>query len=121
MTQLQEALKDNAALSKQITSLQSRLSVSNAKEVKLRESVDKLKGTVLRLSDNAKTMAALKTQIRTLREQLESKLSQYNDLKTALHSKTEKLNRAVRSQKSLLESVDTKSVELSKMDSAVNS
>ena len=121
MTQLQEALKDNAALSKQITSLQSRLSVSNAKEVKLRESVDKLKGTVLRLSDNAKTMAALKTQIRTLREQLESKLSQYNDLKTALHSKTEKLNRAIRSQKSLLESVDTKSVELSKMDSAVNS
>lgn len=121
MKQLQEALKDNAELSKQINDLQSKLSVSNAKEVKLREGIDKLKGTVLRLSNNAKQSVVWKTQSGTLREQLESKSSQYNDLKALLESNKAKLERVNRSHKSLVESINRKDGKISEMNSAVSS
>lgn len=70
---LQESLKREKELKGTVANLQEKLSVSNAKEAKLREELDKYKGAVVSLSDMAKKNKELQSQIDALNEQLAQK------------------------------------------------
>lgn len=70
---LQEALKREKELKNTIAGLQEKLSVSNAKETKLKEELEKYKGAVITLSDKAKAQKELQSQVTALNEQLKQK------------------------------------------------
>jgi chromosome segregation ATPase len=70
---LQEALKREKELKQTIAGLQEKLSVSNAKETKLKEELEKYKGAVITLSDTSKKQKELQSQINALNEQLKQR------------------------------------------------
>lgn len=70
---LQEALKREKELKRTIAGLQEKLSVSNAKETKLKEELEKYKGAVITLSDTSKKQKELQSQINALNEQLKQR------------------------------------------------
>ena len=80
--ELQEALKENKGLADTITSLQEKLSVSYAKEMELKENVDKYSNSIRKLSNDAKQVVSLKAKISSLNEELDSankKISQQDE------------------------------------------
>lgn len=101
--ELQEALKENKELANTITSLQEKLSVSYAKEMELKESVDKYSTSIRKLSNDARQVVSLKAKISSLNEELDSankKISQQNEALKKFRENSMSLNA---SNKKLLE------------------
>lgn len=110
---LQQALKDNAELSKQVAQLQEKLSVSYAKEIKHEANTTKLKNTVIKLSEDVKTHKAVTTQLASMRQQLESKSTQFIEQKQMLEATKSKLRSVLAKKSSLTESIDVKDRRIS--------
>lgn len=105
---LQEALKENAALTKRVTKLQEKLSVCYAKDVKNEVVVTKLKNAVVKLSENAKKYSAVKNQLVSMKEQLETKDDEVIELKNLNESLNKRFEKLRTSCKTLNNNIDTK-------------
>lgn len=116
---LQEALKANADLSKQVTNLQEKLSVCYAKDIKNEAAVAKLKKAVVTLSEDARKYSAVQNQLVSLKEQLEEKSKTINEQKTLIESYNKKISLIKNSQRSLNESIDTKNNKLDDLSNQV--
>ena len=71
---LQEALKDNKDLQRQVLELQEKLSVSYTKEIKLMEENTKLKGAVKNLTESVGKAEALNVQLKSVRTELDAQV-----------------------------------------------
>ena len=133
--QLQEALTKSAKLEKDNLSLQEKLSVCNAKEVKMEESLAKYKKAVANLSESTKKVNSLEEELDSVKKDLkgkdkllESKNRVINNYKSrlSLTSKTnkDKLDESVNKTtnlenkvKDLTEQLEEKSKKLDKITS----
>lgn len=110
VNQLQEALTKSAQLEKDNLSLQEQLSVCNAKEVKLEESLSKYKKAMVNLSNSSKENNELKESLDSLKTELESSKKDLNEKTKLLEStKVELENTKIRARKPRIdESLNTK-------------
>lgn len=109
---LQEALKANAELSKQVTKLQEKLSVCYAKEVRTDDAVTKLKKAVVALSEDARKYKAVSSQIVSLKEQLDEKATQFVKQKKVIEAFRRRSEETSKTIEQLSESSDTKDVRI---------
>lgn len=116
---LQEALKTNAELNKQVTKLQEKLSVCYAKEVRNDAAVAKLKNAVVTLSEDARKYSVVKNQLKSMKEQLEEKSKEFNEQKKLIESYNKKLTLSKNSQRSLNESIDARNQKLNDLSNDV--
>lgn len=116
---LQEALKTNAELNKQVTKLQEKLSVCYAKEVKNDAAVAKLKNAVVTLSEDARKYKAVQQQLVSMKEQLEQKSREFIEQKKLTETFKVRLERSQKSKCSLNESIDTKTQNISDLSDEV--
>lgn len=117
---LQESLKREKELKGTVANLQEKLSVSNAKEAKLKEELDKYKGAVVSLSDMAKKNKELQSQIDALNEQLTQKderLTAQSDRNKAL---VESRRSDARKSQSLTEQLSKKDEEIAQLKSQLS-
>lgn len=105
---LQEALKVNAALSKKVTKLQEQLSVGYAKEVRRDAEVAKLKGVIEQLTENARAHQVNKTQLMSMKEQLDVKAKELREQKKLNSLLKERVKQRVEERCSLNESLSKK-------------
>ena len=117
---LQEALKNNQNLEKQVLMLQERLSVSYTKELKYEAEITKLKGAVKNLTESLGTCNALKAQIKTMTTQLNDNAKLISEQKRIIESTRTKLINSARSAKELNESVSHKNDEIQKLKREVS-
>lgn len=109
---LQEALKENKDLQKQVLELQEKLSVSYTKEIKLAEENTKLKGAVRNLTESVNKAEALTVQLSTMKGQLNEQVRINVKQKELLESYKTKLSEIGNEKRSLNESVTSKDNEL---------
>ena len=112
---LQEALKENKNLHKQVLMLQERLSVSYTKELKQEAQITKLKGAVRNLTESVGTCNALKAQIQTMKTQLNDNANLIQQQKRIIESTRTKLINSVNGSKQLNESITHRDDEISKL------
>lgn len=118
---LQKALVENSQLSKQIITLNEKLSVSYTKEVKLVEEVENLRTTVAQLSADVKKKEALSNRVSTLAEKLQQMTSLAEERKNLLESCQHKLKTMNTSRRSLKESVENKDTTISSLNEQLSS
>lgn len=116
---LQEALKANADLSKQVTNLQEKLSVCYAKDVKNEAAVAKLKKAVVTLSEDARKYSAVKNQLASMKDQLEEKSKQFIEQRDLCESYKQRLIHIQNSRRSLNESIDAKNSNIKDLSDEV--
>ena len=116
---LQEALKANADLSKQVTNLQEKLSVCYAKDVKNEAAVAKLKKAVVTLSEDARKYSAVRNQLASMKEQLEEKSKQFIEQRDLCESYKQRLIHIQDSRRSLNESIDAKNSNIKDLSNEV--
>jgi hypothetical protein len=115
LASLQEALKDNQDLQKQVLELQEKLSVSYTKEIKLVEENTTLKGAVKKLTESVGTAKALGAQMKTLRAQLDDQLRKNASQDKILESYKLKLSQVGAEKKSLNEGVSQRDTEITSL------
>lgn len=116
INQLQESLLANQTLETKITELQEKLSVCYAKEAKYEEDINKYKSAIQNLSSQAKNAKALQSKVSILEEELKSKDNIIKESKDRDH-KINNIN--LTKQKSLTETLNTKTLELTKANSQI--
>ena len=104
---LQESLKENAALQSRIITLQEQLSVCYAKETKLQEQLSQYKSALTTLSSTKKKEKDLNQQLNSLQEQLQKKDNQINLLQQSRTNLLEKVKAEKQSSTSLTESIES--------------
>lgn len=118
---LQEALKDNKDLQKQVLELQEKLSVSYTKEIKLTEENTKLKGAVKSLAESVGKAEALSVQLKTMKTQLNAQICSNEQQARLLESYKSKLSQVGAEKRNLNESVSQRNGEISDLRSTVSS
>lgn len=116
VNQLQEALKSNRDLEKQLGELQEKLSVCYAKEAKQEADISRYRSSIVTLSDNAKAAKCLKDRNVSLQEQLRNKEQLIEEKDKQLSLLTEAAKVSVSTKKQLKESVDKASSDLSNLN-----
>lgn len=99
--ELQEMIRENKGLKKEITSLKEQLSVCYAKETEQEQNIEKLKHSISRLSESVKSEKALRVKAKSLNEQLFSRESDLSKIKEGYSRKlkeSEELNRSLTEQ-----------------------
>lgn len=109
---LQKALKKSYELEKKVEELQTKLSVSNAKESKLNEEVEMYKKSTQRLSEKAKTIKTLNDKISHLEEQVQTQKIKITNLQ-------EKLKNSSKESNNLNETIATKNSQIKKLQGTV--
>lgn len=117
--QLQESLLANQKLETMVTELQEKLSVCYAKEAKLEEDLDKYKSAVQNLSAQASGAKALKTQVISLREELDKTKDVIKQSETKNNSLVEKYNARITKEKSLTEQLSQKDNQLKEANARI--
>jgi len=123
VNELQEALKENHSLQRQVVTLHEKLSVSYTKESRLQEENTKLKDAVKRLSESVSKAQALSNQLKSMKEQLESVSNLADERKGIIESYQTKFQAARKSRLGLKESVsqrDTRILELQAENKKLN-
>ena len=105
---LQEALKTNQDLQKQVLTLQEQLSVSYTKEIKLQEEINTLKGSTKKLNESVGKLKHLNTQIGTMRVQLNDKSKRYEQQKNLVETYRNRLSEISAERTSLTEKLKLK-------------
>lgn len=119
--ELQEALKVNQSLERQITDLQEKLSVCYAKETDYEALVERYKGVVSRLSESTKVENALRKRLSVLTEQLKAKDADNESSSKLIKSLQEKQKISVSKEDSLGESLSAKDSEIRVLRGKVSS
>lgn len=118
---LQEALKDNQDLQKQVLSLQEKLSVSYTKEIKLSEELTKLRHAVKHLRESVGKVGALDTQLKTMKVQLDEQLRKNQQQTKLLESYKTRLSDIGLKKKQLYENISSKDNEILQLKDNINS
>lgn len=120
VSELQEALKENQNLQKQVLELQEKLSVSYTKEIKLEESNSSLKSSVKQLTESVSKAKALSSQLETMKAQLEKSVQINEHNKKLIESYKKRLSETISSKTSLTESVSNKDSQISKLNESIS-
>ena len=107
---LQKALKKSYELEKKVEELQTKLSVSNAKEAKLNEEVEKYKKSTQRLSEKTKTIKTLNDRISQLEEKVQTQKIKITNLQEKLRNSSKEsnnLNETIALQESKIKELTT--------------
>lgn len=115
ISQLQEALKTNRTLEKQVGELQEKLSVCYAKEAKLEEELTRYKSSITILSDGVRAAKGLKEENDSLVEQLSQKDALISDKDKKISQMTEAAKVSLNSRKGLQESLSSKDARISSL------
>lgn len=108
VNQLQGALTKSAQLEKDNLSLQEQLSVCNAKEVKMEESLSKYKKAMVNLSNSSKENNSLKEELSSVKKEL-------NESKKSIKEK----DKLIESTKIELENVKARKVQKPRIDESL--
>lgn len=119
LEELHKALKENKELALTITSLQEKLSVSYAKEMKLQEEMDNYSKSIRKLSLDARQVNSLKAKISSLNEELSNVNNQLTTQKNSSNTIVNKYNQLVKNNKSLTEQYSNKESEVNNLDSKI--
>jgi len=114
MKELQDALSKNGELEKDNLSLQEKLSVCNAKEIKLNEELSKYKKVSSSLSDTAKKVKSLEEEVENLNSQLD-----YKD--KLIESKNDRLSKLITFKKENISKLNESDSKISDLESRVKS
>ena len=118
--ELQQALKENKKLEKQITELQEKLSVCYAEETKLKESIERYKSSIESLSKSNQKLGALKVKVSTYEKELNESNKKLSEKDNEVEALNEKFN-AMKSQRlSINESLKTKDVKIKDLNNQIN-
>lgn len=112
MKELQSALSRNGELEKDNLSLQEKLSVCNAKEIKLNEELSKYKKVSSNLSDTAKKVKSLEEEVDKLNGQLD-----YKD--KLIESKNARLDKLVAFKKENIDKLTESDAKISDLENQV--
>lgn len=118
---LQEALKDNKDLQRQVLELQEKLSVSYTKEIKLMEENTKLKGAVKNLTESVGKAEALNVQLKSVRTELDAQVRVNEQQTKLLESYKTRLSQVGAERRSLNENVSQRNEEISDLRKTVKS
>lgn len=116
VNQLQESLKSNRALEKQVSELQEKLSVCYAKEAKLEEELARYKHSVAKLSDGVKAAKAIKEKNDFLSEQLNQKEALISEKDKQITKLKLTSTTATKGAKELKESLSSKDDSINKLE-----
>ena len=114
--ELQESLKKNRELEKQLASLHEKLSVSYTKEADLRDAVTKYKSSIQSLTESSKRQVALEKQISELTATVSSKeetikkqqmtIERLNESRKSMTNKSKMLNESINSRDERITSLE---------------
>lgn len=116
---LQEALKENKELKETILELNEKLSVSYTKEVRLEESISRLKNSISKLSELSKRNIALETKLNQLVENHNDLIHESEKLRNLAESYKIKLKDSLNSKKDLNESLFTKTSKVEELEETI--
>ena len=111
LEELQKALDLNKKLDEKITSLQEKLSVSYAKEMKLAEQIDGYKSRITKLSKSTNEVRVLNEKLNKVTQTKETSDARNKTLSEAINSKNKsikKLNESVKEQAEKIEALTNK-------------
>lgn len=111
LEELQKALDLNKKLDEKITSLQEKLSVSYAKEMKLAEQIDGYKSRITKLSKSTNEVRVLNEKLNKVTQTKETSDARNKTLSEAINSKNKsikKLNESVKEQAEKIEALTIK-------------
>lgn len=120
MKNLQEALKTNESLTKQVRILQEKLSVCYAKEARVEEELNKQKESVFNLRESLKSSRALKVRVTNLMEAMQSQDDLIQRQRNRIQELEDKCSRFSTVKKNLNESLITRNKEAEKLQSQLN-
>ena len=120
VNELQEALKENQNLQKQVLELQEKLSVSYTKEIKLEESNSSLKNSVKQLTESVSRAKALSAQLDTMKAQLQRSVQSNEQKQKMIESLNNRLSQVSSSRKNLTESISNKDIQISKLNESIS-
>lgn len=118
--ELQNALKENRELAVTVTSLQEKLSVSYAKEVELKEEVEKQRKSIKKLSSDAKALGSLRIKVSNLTEELSKSNAQLNNQKEKNSQIYSQYVGEKNVNRSLNEQMSTKVSEVNNLDKKIS-
>ena len=116
---LQEALKENNRLQKEIVTLNEKLSVSYTKETRLSEEVINLKDTVRRLSRAVSKSSALSNQLQTMKAQLEEQTKLASERACIIESCKKRLDVTNQNHSVLRENISRRASEVAELNSEI--
>lgn len=119
--ELQEALKKNRELEKQVASLHEKLSVSYTKEADLRDTITKYKSSIVSLTESSKKSKILESKISELTETVSSREETIKKQQTTIERLTESRKTISNRSKSLNESIASKDSKISSLERQVHS
>lgn len=119
--ELQEALKKNRELEKQVESLHEKLSVSYTKEADLRDTITKYKSSIVSLTESSKKSKILESKISELTEAVSSKEATIKQQQTTIERLNESRKTMSSKSKSLNESIASKDAKISSLEKQVHS
>lgn len=119
--ELQEALKKNRELEKQVASLHEKLSVSYTKEADLRDTITKYKSSIVSLTESSKKSKVLESKISELTETVSSREETIKKQQTTIERLNESRKSISNKSKSLNESLASKDSKISSLERQVHS
>ena len=119
--ELQEALKKNRELEKQVASLHEKLSVSYTKEADLRDTITKYKSSIVSLTESSKKSKILESKISELTETVSSKEETIKQQQATIERLNESRKTMSSKSKSLNESLASKDAKISSLEEQVHS
>lgn len=128
--ELQEALKKNRELEKQIASLNEKLSVSYTKEADMRDTISKYKSSIQALTESSKRHISLEQKIseltatvsskeETIRQQ-QSTIERLNENRKSMFNKSKSLNESIASKDSQITSLERQIHNLNESIKTIN-
>ena len=117
---LQKALKDNNELQEQLISLQEKLSVSYTKELRMKETILKLRNAVSTLTESVTRTDALTTQVQNLKSQLEEEVQKSGKKNELIESYRSKHDTNSTKINSLTENLKVKDNTITELNKKVN-
>jgi uncharacterized protein YoxC len=119
--ELQEALKKNRELEKQVASLHEKLSVSYTKEADLRDTITKYKSSIVSLTESSKKSKVLESKISELTETVSSREETIKKQQATIERLNENRRTMSNKSKSLNESLASKDSKISSLERQVHS
>ena len=119
LEELQKTLKDNNELQEQVISLQEKLSVSYTKELRMKETILKLRNAVSTLTESVTRTDALTKQVENLKNQLEEEIQKSGKKNGLIESYKSKNENDATKINSLTENLKVKNDQISELTSKV--
>lgn len=119
--ELQEALRKNRELEKQLASLNEKLSVSYTKEADLRDTVNKYKSSIQALTENSKRQRSLEQKISELSATVSSKEETIRQQQSTIERLNENRKSMSHKSKVLNESITSKDAKITSLEKQLHS